>query len=99
MAYNYLINNLIPADDLHWCEDEQKYVSLSEEEIRDVITKCIEQGINDLDDVHKMIQWCGTIRVGQLLWKNFLLGSLEVSGFDKDNEPRFIPNKEKRNEY
>jgi hypothetical protein len=94
MSYNDLINNLIPADDLHWCKEEQKYVSLSEDEINDVILRCVEQGISDISDIHKMIQWCGAIRIGQLLWKNFLLGSLNVSGFDRDNEPRFIANRE-----
>lgn len=93
--YQDLINNIIPADDLHWDSTENKYVSLSEQEVQEVIGRCLEQGITDLDQVYKVIQWCGIIRVGQLLWKNFLLGSLEISGFDKMNEPIFKTSRRK----
>lgn len=96
--YKDFINNLIPADDLHWCDEDQKYVSLSDKEINEIIMRCIEQGMTDLSDVHKVIQWCGIIRVGQLLWKNFLAGSLTISGFDKDDEPRFLPSEERKYE-
>lgn len=99
MAYNEMINNLIPADDLHWCEEERKYVSLSGEEINEIILHCVERGIEDLDDIHRVIKWCGTVRVGQLLWKNFLLDSIEIVGFDKNGEPRFAPNRKKKDEY
>lgn len=87
--YKQLINNIIPADDLHWCEEEGKYVSLSKQEMDDIITTCIEQGMTDLQDVFKFVQWCGNVRVAQILWKNFLSGSLRITGFDEDDEPRF----------
>lgn len=96
--YKDFINNLIPADDLHWCTEEQKYVSLSDKEINEIIMRCLDQGMSDLSDVHKVVQWCGIIRVGQLLWKNFLSGSLKITSFDKDNEPRFTPTQEIKNE-
>jgi hypothetical protein len=41
-----------------------------------------------------VIQWCGNVRVGQILWKNFLAGSVAITGFDEDGEPRFGPTKE-----
>lgn len=97
--YHELINNIIPADDLHWCDDEKRYVSLSAEEINEIILRCVDQGMNELKDIHRVIQWCGNVRVGQLLWKNFLLGSVNISGFDKDSEPRFTPNRENDNEH
>lgn len=87
--YKYVINNIIPADDLHWCEEEGKYVSLSREEMDEIISSCIEQGMTDLNDVFKVIQWCGNVRVGQILWKNFLAGSLRITGFAEGDEPRF----------
>lgn len=96
--YKHVINNLIPADDLHWCEEEGKYISLSKEEMDDVIATCLAQGIKDLDDVMKVINWCGTVRVGEILWRNFLGGSVRISGFDEHGEPRFIPRKETGNE-
>lgn len=91
--YSKLINNIIPADDLHWDSTENRYVSLSEEETQDIIKACIEQGITELDKIFKIVSWCGTIRVGQLLWKNFLMGSVKISGIDGD-EPLFAPRKE-----
>jgi hypothetical protein len=90
--YNYLINNIIPADDLYWDELENKYVSLSPEETQEIILACIDQGMTDLKSIYKVVSWCGEVRVGQLLWKNFLLGSVRISGFDYD-EPMFSPNK------
>jgi len=91
--YQYLINNIIPADDLHWDELEKKYVSLSAEETQEIINSCLKQGMTDLKNIYKVVSWCSEIRVGQLLWKNFLLGSVKINGFDMDNEPMFSPNK------
>lgn len=91
--YKHLINNLISADDLHWCEEDQKYVSLSYDETQDIITGCLSQGMTDLSEIYKVINWCGSVRVGQILWKNFLSGSIKIVGFDGD-EPRFSVNKE-----
>jgi hypothetical protein len=87
--YKYVINNIIAADDLHWSEEEGKYVSLSREEIDDIISSCLQQDMTNLDEIMKVIGWCGSVRVGQILWKNFLAGSLKISGFDDNNEPRF----------
>ena len=95
MQYKHIINNLIPADDLHWDPDEKRYASLSGEETQEVINKCVELGITDFPDIYKIVQWCGYVRIGQILYKNFLAGSLTVSGFDKEDMPYFSPNKEK----
>ena len=76
MQYKHIINNIIPADDLHWDEDEKRYASLSGDETQEIISKCIEAGMTDLGDVYKFVQWCGYVRVGQILMKNFLSGSL-----------------------
>ena len=95
--YKYVINNIIPADDLHWCEEEGKYVSLSRDEVDEVVVACLNQGMSDLPSIMKVIQWCGNIRVGQILWKNFLSGSVHITGFD-GGEPRFGPSKEDEND-
>ena len=96
--YKYVINNIIPADDLHWCEEDGKYVSLSREEMDEIVAACIASGIVHLDDVMKVMQWCGSVRIGQILWKNFLSGGVEISGFDDQGEPKFTPRKERKNE-
>jgi len=89
MHHKHIINNLIPADDLHWDEEDQRYVSLSSEETQEIINRCIEEGMQDLQDVYKFVQWCGFVRVGEILMKNFLSGSLSVSGFDEEGMPYF----------
>lgn len=91
--YKYVINNIIPADDLHWCEEEGKYVSLTREEVDDIISSCLAQNISEFTDIMKVVAWCGNVRVGQILWKNFLSGSIMIMGFDGE-EPRFGPSKE-----
>jgi len=96
--YKYVINNIIPADDLHWCEEEGKYVSLSREEMDDIIAACVLQDIKELDDIFKVIQWCGSVRIGEILWKNFLSGSVSIVGFDGQGEPKFSPRKDIENE-
>jgi hypothetical protein len=94
MQYKDVLNNLIPADDLHWDDEEKRYVSLSMDETQEIISKCLENGMKDFEDVHKFVQWCGYVRVGQILMKNFISGSLTVSGFDKQDSPYFCPKKE-----
>jgi hypothetical protein len=97
-VYRHLINNIIPADDLHWDKSENKYVSLSEKETQEIIAGCLDQGMKDLNDVYRVVQWCGCVRVGQILWKNFLQGSLSICGFDENDEPLFTPYKEPTDE-
>jgi hypothetical protein len=92
--YKHVINNIIPADDLHWCEEEGKYVSLSREEMDNIIATCVAQEITNLDDIFKVIQWCGSVRVGEILWRNFLSGGVKIVGFDEQGEPKFSPRKD-----
>jgi hypothetical protein len=92
--YKYVLNNIIPADDLHWCEEESKYVSLSREEVDEIIATCMNNQITELDDIYKVINWCGNIRVGQILWKNFISGGVNINGFDDQGEPKFSPRKD-----
>lgn len=92
--YKNVINNIIPADDLHWCEEEGKYVSLSRDEMDEIIASCVTQGISSLDDIFNVIKWCGEIRIGQILWRNFIGGTVAITGFDEQGEPKFGPRKE-----
>ena len=84
-----MLNKLISADDLHWCEEENKYISLSEEEINKIMENCISQNITEFEDIYKMVQWAGVVRVGNLLLNNFLNNTIKVIRFDENNEPCF----------
>jgi hypothetical protein len=64
----------------------------------DIIASCVAQDIKELDDIFKVIQWCGSVRIGEILWKNFLSGSVGIVGFDGQGEPKFSPRKDVKNE-
>lgn len=89
--YEYVLNNMIPADDLFWDEIEKKYVALSKEETESIILSCVKLGFENFEDIYKMVNWCAKIRIGTVLWKNFISGMLEITDFDEEEEPMFSP--------
>lgn len=86
--YQKIINKIIPADDLHWCEEEKRYIPISMEDIDKIIINCVNQGITDMDDIIKVIRWAEVVNVGNILLKNLLSDKVAVIGFD-ENEPLF----------
>jgi len=66
-----IINKLIAADDLYWDEYEGRYIVHSKEEIDSILTSCIENGISNQSDIIKIVNWCTSVRVGNLLMKGF----------------------------
>jgi len=86
--YQKIINKIIPADDLHWCEEEKRYIPISMEDIDKIIINCANQGMTDMDDIIKVIRWAEVVNVGSILLKNLLSDKLSVIGFD-ENEPLF----------
>jgi len=93
--YQYILNNIIPADDLFWDEIEKKYVALSKEETEDIILSCMRENFDNFEDIYKMINWCAKIRIGNILWKNFISGSIGINDFDTEEEPMFCAQGEK----
>jgi hypothetical protein len=87
-----MINKIIPADDLHWNEEDNKYVSLSNEDVDNIIVACAKQDITEFEDIYKVVQWAGLVKVGEILLRNFLDGRIKILGFDK-SEPYFGENK------
>jgi hypothetical protein len=86
--YQKIINKIIPADDLHWCEEEKRYIPISMEDIDKIIINCANQGITDMDDIIKVIRWAEVVNIGNILLKNLLSDKVAVIGFD-ENEPLF----------
>jgi hypothetical protein len=84
-----ILNKLIAADDLYWDEYEGRYIVHSKEEIDSILTSCIENGISNQSDIIKIVNWCTSVRVGNLLMKGFLAGKILILGVDKDGEPIF----------
>jgi hypothetical protein len=86
---NDFINTIIAGDDLHWDHYDNKYIALSMEEIDAIIIACTENDIHDEHNMMKVINWCTSVRVGNLLMKNFLEGKIRISCDDESEEPEF----------
>lgn len=91
--YQKIINKLIPADDLYWYDEEQEYKAVSKQQLDEIILTCINQGISDLDEIHKVVNWATLVNAGNLLLKNFLYGNIKITAFDENEEPYFGENK------
>lgn len=95
---NSVVNKLIPADDLHWSETDGKYVILSGDEIDGILIACCENGIEDFDEMMKMIRWAEQIRTGNKLLDQFIKKNLAVTKIEPDGEPHFV-RKDEFDEY
>jgi hypothetical protein len=89
MSIENIINKIIPADDLHWCEEERKYAALSAEDLDAIIVRCMSQEIKTLEEMMKVVNWATLVKVGEILLKNFLEDKITIVGFDDQNEPMF----------
>ena len=90
MKYEQIINRLIPADDLHWDEHQRRFASISRDEVDGIVAKCIDQGITDLDEINKIVHWCGFVRIGLLLRDAWLSDRVRIAGVGEDG-PYFAP--------
>jgi uncharacterized protein YaiL (DUF2058 family) len=93
-----IINNLIPADDLYWNKEENKFLALSNKKIEKIVIRCCEQKNLSLSEIQKIVEWSSQIRVAQLLLKGFLNGNLSIIKINDKGEPYFCLTKELENE-
>jgi hypothetical protein len=87
-----IVNKIIPADDLYWDDTENKFIALSDDDIDSIITACVDNSITEESEILAVMNWCTNVRVGQLLMKNFLGGSIAIQTIDNDGEPVFVSN-------
>jgi len=87
--YKQTLNKLIAADDLNWCEIEEKYVALSKEELDTILINGVAEGFIDEQDLMKIVNWATNAKVGQILFKNYLENKIKIVGFDETGEPLF----------
>lgn len=85
-----VLNKLIPADDLFWDKYEGKYIALSYDEIDNILQACMNSNIISEDDLMKVVNWCTSVRVGELLMKGFITGKIGILEVDKDGEPIWV---------
>jgi hypothetical protein len=88
--YEQLINRLIPADDLHYDKEQRRFFALPPQETRQIAIQCAENGVTDPAEVHKVLKWVTTVRIGEILHRSFMSGRVRIVGF-KDDDPLFAP--------
>lgn len=87
---NNPINRIIAADDLNWNELEGQYTVLSEDEIYNILSIGMSNGIESDSGLHSLISWATNAKVGNLLLKYLLEDKIKVS-INESNEPIFAP--------
>lgn len=94
-----MVHRLIPADDLHWNEEEEKRILLSNEEIRKLVEACVKCGLSDGVDgtdeegtnrIMSVIRWAEQIKSGNILLNGLLAGRLGVATDESNSEPIFF---------
>lgn len=82
------MNGLIPADDLHWDEDDKKYVVVSKEEQDKLFKACFGCGLEEKETLR--IFRCFTYyKTSEVLFKHFLEGNIGIYSFDDNGSPIF----------
>jgi len=90
MHYSKIVNRLLAADDLHWDELQGRFVSLSQEQVHEIVATCADRGITDPDEIKLVVGCVSGVRISELLRDAFLSGRLKIAGF-RDGEPLFSP--------
>jgi hypothetical protein len=85
------MNDLVPADELHWDKESNSYGILSREQTDGLIEACLVAGVDNPSDIFKVIREYEMVRGGILLFEQFLSGRLGICGFDKLGSPIFEP--------
>ena len=81
-------NKLIPADQLHWVEEEKGYRIVSKEECLKLRSLC--ENLSEKDFIKAFTHY-QNYRVSHLLWENLKEGMITISGVSEDGQPIFAP--------
>ncbi len=73
----HIINGLIPADDLHWNEVDQRYCAASESDIDRIILTCHENGCDE-EIMQAVVKEFTEYRTSELLFKQFFERNIGV---------------------
>lgn len=85
------LNELVPADELHWDADSGSYRILSKEQTDELIEACLVSGVDRPADISKVVKEYEMVRGGTLLFDQFLSGKVAVCGFNEAGSPVFEP--------
>jgi len=84
------LSELIKTDDLHWCEEDGKFVPLSRKEIKRLVLICAVCGIEDVSSVTQVIRWAEKTRTAELIFKGIMENRIGFRLLEDDPEPRFF---------
>lgn len=87
MKLGNVINNLIPADDLHWNDYDQKYCAISEQDMDRIILTCHENGTSE-EIMQALVQSFVEYKTHHLLFKHFFKKNIGVYRL-KNGKPFF----------
>lgn len=83
------LNELVPADDLHWDAEAKCFGIISKKETDAIVRACMRSGMEEPRDILKVVNEYEVIRAGNLLFNRFISGSISISGFDESGSPIF----------
>ena len=83
------LHETIPADDLHWFDEESKFTAISPEELDFLLESCVVSDILEGDNYLDLVRWAEKIRIGNILLDGVISGRVAVVGFDDEKEPLF----------
>jgi len=86
-----VMNDLVPADELHWDKESNSYGIISREQTDGLIQACLVAGVDDPSDIFRVVREYEMIRGGVLIFEQFMSGRLGICGFDKLGSPIFEP--------
>jgi hypothetical protein len=89
LAIEDIMSQIVKYDDLYWNADEGKFIAFSEKEIDQICGACLLSGIEDTEDVMKIIHWAELARISELTLKGILSGRLGLILQENEEEPRF----------
>ena len=81
----YILNNLIPADELHWNDHDQKYCAISEQDLDRIILTCHENGASE-EVMQALVKEFVEYKTSKLLFKQFFRRNIGVYHL-KDGKP------------
>lgn len=69
---------LIGKDNLHWSEDEGMYILLSFEETREIVNRCVDSGITEMDEIMIIVRKYEQTISNTILFRKFINGDLNA---------------------
>jgi hypothetical protein len=76
------ISEFIPFDELHWNEDEQRYIALSDEELGLIVLNAYNAGYEDPEQIMGIVNYLSQMKVDGMLYEKFIKGHINISVFE-----------------